>query len=233
VHGARSDNVSGSEMNITRDGLMLHRLERNSLLVLLILLWCASVFVMSKGTCNSPLCIFLTVFVFGTNVLFLIQGFTMFVRYFLKRTKLASKISIFFKNKAASMAGRRKSDRNTELEMSVKIDSNDMMSNPMVDDPNSPCDSGEVKSMEKAEVVVEMENIHIQTHSDKNGRKYQYNTLTGTSEWLKTTHNEEPGGCSVFTAVFTLRKSLPTGTRSSTVPGKINTLVVSTFILSR
>ena len=99
------------------------------------------------------------------------------------------------------MASRRKttehSDRNTELEMSVKIDSNDMMSNPMddpMDDPNSPikckretinpCGSGEVKSVEKAELEVEMENTHIQTHSDKNGRKYKYNTLTGKSEWL-------------------------------------------------
>jgi hypothetical protein len=197
VHGASSDNVPGSEMSITHDGLMLHRLERNSLLVLLILLWCAGVFVMSEGTCNSPLCIFLTVFVFGTNVLFLIQGFTMFVRYFLKRTKLAYKVSTFLKNKAASMASRRKttehSDRNTELEMSVKTDSNNMMSNPM-DAPNSPIKckretinpygSGEVNSVEKAEVEVEMENTHIQTHSDKNGWKYEYNTLTGKSEWL-------------------------------------------------
>ena len=86
---------TGSTANITENGLLLHRLERNSLLALLLLLWAANVFVISEEQCNSYLCIGLTVACIASNVIFIIQGLKMFTKYFLARTKIAQHVSKF------------------------------------------------------------------------------------------------------------------------------------------
>jgi hypothetical protein len=51
---------SGTE-GVTEHGMLLHRLESNSLLSLLLLLWAANVFVLSEDQCNSFACVGLTV----------------------------------------------------------------------------------------------------------------------------------------------------------------------------
>jgi hypothetical protein len=86
-----SDDIA-SEVNVTMDGLLLHKLERNSLLVLLLLLWSASVFVVGTRQCDTWLCVGLTGAVFVSNVIFIVQGFSLFVKYFLQRTKLAARL---------------------------------------------------------------------------------------------------------------------------------------------
>jgi len=83
---------TGSESHFTENGLLLHRLERNSLICLLLLLWSANVFVISDNSCNDAFCVGLTVICLVSNIIFLIQGMRLFTKYFLQRTKLAQHV---------------------------------------------------------------------------------------------------------------------------------------------
>ena len=74
-------------------GHLLHQLERNSLLVLLFLLWSASVFYLDQTSCSAFTCNALAVVVVPSNVVFLTLTLRHFVIHFLKRTKLGAKIS--------------------------------------------------------------------------------------------------------------------------------------------
>ena len=68
---------------------LLHRLERNSILVCALLIWAATVFILHLRTlglrCDSGGCYALVVLVILTNVLFLVSGFRLFLKYFVKR----------------------------------------------------------------------------------------------------------------------------------------------------
>ena len=88
----------GGESHITEDGMLLHRLERNSLLALLLLMWSANVFVLSKDRCDSYFCIFLSGACLASNVVFMIQGIRLFIKFFLIRTKIAQHVSNLFSN---------------------------------------------------------------------------------------------------------------------------------------
>jgi len=71
----------------TKDGQILHGLERNSMLALFFLLWSAVVFTLNR-TCNTLECVALSFLVLVSNVLILIFAMRMFVIHFLIRTKL-------------------------------------------------------------------------------------------------------------------------------------------------
>lgn len=73
------------------DNLLLHILERNSILVCCLLLWSASVFMIQKG-CETSLCYILALATVGSNVVFLSYGCYIFISLFLKHTKIVTKI---------------------------------------------------------------------------------------------------------------------------------------------
>ena len=75
-------------------GILLHHLERNSIIVCSLLLWSASVFTM-RVDCGGIVwgfCSLVVLVVFLSNVIFLASGVYYFVRFFLKRTKLVEHV---------------------------------------------------------------------------------------------------------------------------------------------
>ena len=91
----------------TKEGRLLHKVERNSLVALLSMLWAGVVFLMdSDQKCNSTLCIYvhnaLVLMVILINVLLLSHGSYLFVYFFCKRNHLLEKIdSYHIRNKIA------------------------------------------------------------------------------------------------------------------------------------
>ena len=73
--------------DLENGGQLLHRLERNSMLVLILLLWSANVFVIGNkmAICDSFPCTFLVVCVFISNIVFVFQGVRLFLHYFVQR----------------------------------------------------------------------------------------------------------------------------------------------------
>ena len=69
-----------------RNKHLLHVLERNSILVSTLLLWAATVFIVSTS-CEHGFCYILVVAVFVSNVGFLSTGLIIYVRLFLDRNK--------------------------------------------------------------------------------------------------------------------------------------------------
>ena len=69
-----------------KDKHLLHILERNSILVSALLLWAATVFIVSNS-CEHGFCYVLVLVVFVSNVAFLCTGLLMYVRLFLARNK--------------------------------------------------------------------------------------------------------------------------------------------------
>ena len=92
----------------TKEGRLLHKVERNSLVALLSMLWAGVVFLMdSDQKCNSTLCIYvhnaLVLLVILINVLLLSHGSYLFVYFFCKRNHLLEKIDTYqIRNKIAS-----------------------------------------------------------------------------------------------------------------------------------
>ena len=78
-------------------GQLLHRLERNSLLILCLLLWSASVFYFEQKPCLTAFCFTgtngLAAIVLLLNIMFLFQGIKTFVFHFLKRTHLVDRLT--------------------------------------------------------------------------------------------------------------------------------------------
>ena len=87
---ADADNADDDEEG---GGYLLHRLERNSLLALMFLLWSASVFYLDQTSCTAFGCNALSITVVVSNVIFLVLAVRLFIIQFLKRTKLVAKIS--------------------------------------------------------------------------------------------------------------------------------------------
>ncbi len=75
-------------------GLLLHRLERNSILVCTLLLWSSTVFTMRMDCSDIKwgFCSFVVLAVFLSNIVFLISSVYLFVFLFLKRTKLMTHV---------------------------------------------------------------------------------------------------------------------------------------------
>ena len=92
----------------TKEGRLLHKVERNSLVALISMLWAGVVFLMdSDQKCNSTLCIYvhnaLVLLVILINVLLLSHGSYLFVYFFCKRNHLLEKIDTYqIRNKIAS-----------------------------------------------------------------------------------------------------------------------------------
>jgi hypothetical protein len=83
-----------------REGELLHRVERNSILALICMLWAGVVFIMNADQlCTSGLCIFvhnsLAILVILVNALLLLYGTNLFVYFFCKRNHLIEKIENF------------------------------------------------------------------------------------------------------------------------------------------
>jgi len=81
----------------SKDGELLHRVERNSLLALICMLWAGVVFNIDLGAgCNSMLCVFthntLVVMVIAVNVVLMTYGVCLFAYFWLKRNHLLEKI---------------------------------------------------------------------------------------------------------------------------------------------
>ena len=84
----------------TKEGRLLHKVERNSLVALLSMLWAGVVFIMdSDQKCNSTLCIYvhnaLVLLVILINVLLLSHGSYLFVYFFCQRNHLLEKIDSY------------------------------------------------------------------------------------------------------------------------------------------
>ncbi len=161
--------VHGSETNITEDGLALHRLERNSLLSLLMLLWAANVFVLADKQCDSLLCVGVLIVCLLANIAFVFQALKMFIKYFLKRTKLVHHLSKFRK-KASSFLDR-------------KIELSEMKINPLADMKVNP--ANETKTC--TSTINEETTVYLDSES---GRNYSYNNVTGETIWLPVTDKE-------------------------------------------
>jgi hypothetical protein len=83
-----------------REGQLLHRVERNSILALICMLWAGVVFIMNVDQlCTSELCIYvnnsLAILVILVNALLLLYGTNLFVYFFCKRNHLFEKIEKF------------------------------------------------------------------------------------------------------------------------------------------
>jgi len=94
------------------EGLLLHRLERNSIIVSMMLLWSASVFTMRLdcGKTGWEFCSFVVLGVFLSNIVFLISGVYLYVYLFLKRTKLAKHVMGQFRKGIDSFRSQRRAD---------------------------------------------------------------------------------------------------------------------------
>ena len=85
-------------------GMLLHHLERNSIIVCSLLLWSATVFTM-RVDCSGVVwgfCSLVVLVVFVSNIVFLASGVYYFVRFFLKRTKLLEHVMTEIRRRASS-----------------------------------------------------------------------------------------------------------------------------------
>ena len=108
----------------TKEGRLLHKVERNSLVALISMLWAGVVFLMdSDQKCNSTLCIYvhnaLVLLVILINVLLLSHGSYLFVYFFCKRNHLLEKIdSYHIRNKIARESLKIASSLHLKLRLS-------------------------------------------------------------------------------------------------------------------
>ena len=105
----------------TIDGQILHRVERNSLVALIVMLWSGVVFIMSSDhMCESAFCrviksglVLVCIFV---NVLLLMYGTWLFVYYWMKRNRVLEKIgSLHIAKRIQSFSSRRTTGDRSDL----------------------------------------------------------------------------------------------------------------------
>ena len=108
-----------------KDQLLLHHLERSSILISMIVVWSATVFILYRdsvgATCESAGCRSLVLADFVLNVGFLIFGIGLFMHYFAKRNRLlgqlVSRMRRSFGNvEMASNAQRREPRSNVNMD---------------------------------------------------------------------------------------------------------------------
>ena len=114
----------------TIDGQILHRVERNSLVALIVMLWSGVVFIMSGDhMCESAFCrviknalVLVCIFV---NVLLLMYGTWLFVYYWMKRNRVLEKIgSLHISKRIQSFSSRRMSADRSDSTASKEGDGN-------------------------------------------------------------------------------------------------------------
>jgi hypothetical protein len=187
----------------TREGELLHRVERNSLLALIIMLWGAVVFIMrGNQQCKTNLCLFvsnaLVVVAIAVNILLLCYGMYLFIYYLSKRNHLLEKVtslrrsSSWIKKKLsrASVTKRsKKSKKSKKSEKSVKCklgktkeDALNGLNNDSVMETEM-TDITITRERKKLGVIVTnpIQKIYVDDHS---GRRYSLNALTGETEWV-------------------------------------------------
>ena len=96
-------NEKKNEENKENKNRLLDVLERNSILVSTLLLWSASVFIVST-TCESGLCYFLVLATMISNIAFLVSGVWFYARYFcMQHHRFVDKVTTKLRSKSTGM----------------------------------------------------------------------------------------------------------------------------------